>query len=312
MVDKEMAASVTVEWIDTTEEPFEPKGTTNIFAVLEPIEKEEATWFPPDYVDFYKTLAPPFIPKFGDIPEFEAEPGELIINIETTRVKPFEGKIACIGVLDPNVLEPQAMNFIRETELETLDEFLEWFKTTNYTTLIGYNVSFDYRWLYVLMQRHRRNVPRWPEMKLCDLMQQQKQVKDEFVFGRNPDGKLEEWATYLFGAQPYAPQKQVFTWIKEGNVDEIVNFNTDKLTKAYFLWVLDKIVSGTIPGAEVLGRPALPTTGNPVPGNPGHANPEVKKLTVSCPNCMQTQDMLQTDKVINCHVCGTPISNPVI
>lgn len=310
MAQKEMDAGISVRWVSTTEEPFRPEKTTEIFAVLEPEEAEQATYYTPGWIDFYNNFVLPPSVKYTELPDFEAPAGELIINIETTAVKPWESRLVCIGVLDPNALEPKAINFIRESEEATIDEFLEWFEASGYTSFVGYNVSFDYRFIYAVCQKYRRTAKNFMSAKLQDLMQIQKQVKEEFVFGFNPNGTLEEWSTYLFGTVPYAPQKQVFKWIEERNVDEIINFNSDKLAKTYMLWVLNKVVSGTIPGAEVLSKPSAPTaetaTGMPV----GSSNPGDETITVQCTKCLQAQEMPKAARVINCSNCGTPISHP--
>lgn len=306
----EMQTSLKVEWIETDEEPFRPEKTTEIFATLEPLEAEQTSFFTPAYTDFYNSsILPPFI-SYGKLPQYEAPKRELIINLETTSTLPWEGRIVVIGVLDPNVLEPQAMNFIQDSELATIDEFLAWFQTSPYTTLISYNVAFDYRFIYAVLQKYRKTQARWTELFLYDLMQQQKQVKNAFVPGFNKPGTLEQWSTYLFGSVPYAPQKQVFKWIEEGNVEEIVNFNTDKLAKAYGLWVLNKVVEGTIPGAEILARPSTETQ-EIVPGTHHEASEDMgRTMSVTCPNCLQLQTIPKTSKVVDCVVCGTPIAHP--
>ena len=312
MPDETMTAGISIEWIDSTEEPFDPVATFDITAVLEPEEISQSTYFPADYYDFYNYVLPPFIPQFDPLPEFEAPTRELIINIETTAVKPWEGRIVCIGVLDPNAVAPEALNFIRETELETLDDFLEWYEAMDYPVLIGYNVSFDYRFIYVACQKYRRNAPKFMEAELLDIMQQQKQVKQAFVYGNNPTGTLQNWADYALGIPAYASQKQMYVWIKEKNIEEITNFNADKLAKTYYLWVLDKVVAGTIPQAAVLARPGIEAgaaaagTSSPTPLQTAEV------VLVACPNCMQRQNMLKTDKVIQCEVCGTNISNPAL
>ncbi len=332
MADDPQQAQINISVVQTDEQTFKPppfvepvedpapgevivptntdQAVKQIFAVLTPEEVQDTTYFSPEYTDWFAGTLPPFIPTYAKVPEFQAPTNELIINIETTRVKPWEGNIFCIGVMDPNVLKPEIMNFINETEEETIDEFIEWFKTTRYTTLIGYNVAFDYRFMYVVMQKYRRSVPSWLDMELYDVMQQQEQVKHEFVYGRNPSGKLEDWATYLFGMQPYAKQEEVFKWHKDGNIDEIVNFNSDKIMKTYFLWVLNKVVGGSVSGAASTGAShqtgeTTQTTANPVAL-------EAAKLTipVACPNCMQIQEMPRGDKSILCEVCGTPIAHP--
>ncbi|KKL89152.1 hypothetical protein LCGC14_1917520, partial [marine sediment metagenome] len=268
------------------------------------------TFFTPEYTNFYNDSLAPATTTFGKLPDFEQPKKELIINIETTGALPWESQLVVIGVLDPNALEPQAMNFVQKDELSTIGEFLEWFEQSPYTTIVGYNVAFDYRFIYVVCQKYRLESRKWIQAKLYDLMQQQKQVKNQFVPGFNKAGTLEQWSTYLFGSKPYAPQKQVFKWIEEGNVEEIINFNSDKLAKAYGLWVLNKVVEGSIPGAEILARPSTETTGNPETINPVVPGTHHDSLAVQCPTCLQDNTMLVTDKVVNCKVCGTPIAHP--
>ena len=171
-------------------------------------------------------------------------------------------------------------------------------------------MAFDFRFIYAVLQKYRKELRRWTDLKIYDLMTQQKQVKNEFVPGFNKPGTLEQWSTYLFGAQPYAKQSEVYKWFKEGNTEEIINFNTDKLTKAYGLWVLGKVVEGSIPGAEVLSRPSEPGNQTATGTTPGNPNSGEETISVQCKNCKQVQEMPKTAKVVNCVVCGDPIAHP--
>jgi len=306
----EMQASVGIEWVTTDEKPFRPGKTTEIFAVLEPLEVEQATFQTPTWTNFYDSFVLPPAISYTPMPDFEARETDLIINIETTAVLPWESRIIMIGVLNPNALAPETMNFYGETEEETLQEFLDFFENSPYTRLVGYNVSFDKRFIYTVCQKYRKEAKKFRAMPLQDLMQIQKQVEEEFVFGFNKPGTLEQWSTYLFGTAPYAPQKQVWAWFKEGNWDEVANFNSNKLAKAYGLYVLNKVVEGTIPGAGILGRPAQPTEETAIGAAPESSEVAENLVQVECPICHDMQDMSKSAKVIKCRVCGTPIANP--
>ena len=305
-----MGAGISVEWEKTTATPFRPDKTTEIFATLTPLAADNSTYYTPDWTNFYNNSILPPSTTYGALPEFESTKRELIINFETTSAVPWDGRIICIGILDPNALEPQAINFIQETEEATIDAFLAFFNQSPYSTLVAYNVAFDYRFLYAVMQKYRRTSALWLQAKLYDLMQQQEQVKDSFVPGFNKSGTLEQWSTYLFGSQPYAEQKQVFKWFKDGNTEEIVNFNSDKLAKAYGLWVLNKVVEGSIPGAEILARPSTEAGAEAPNTELGNLGNSAESIPVQCPNCLQTQTMPKTARVINCSVCGEPIAHP--
>ena len=312
MTDNALETGITVEWIETDELPFIPEQSTELFLELEPIEIDEVTYYPPDYVDDYKTYYLPPKTSYTKVPDFTAPKNELIVNVETSALVPWEGRAIAIGVLDPNELEPQTIEFIEETEEQTLDAFIEFFENNGYSTIIGYNVAFDYRFLYALMQKYRKTAVKFMDADLYDLMQQQKQVKHEFVYGFNKAGTLDEWALYLFGMEEYASMEQYFRWVKEGNIEEIANYNDDKLVKAYFLYVLHKVVEGTIPGLEIISRQTTPTAETPV-GSSLHDSAEGEEMIkVACPQCRQEQSMSKRDKVINCFVCGEPIANPSV
>ena len=334
MPDGTPAVKISAVAVETSEEVFVPPAYTSIsaeldparegevvntqeeatavFAQLVPLEQENKTTYSTEWLDFYKNFILPPTPALGALPEYSAPKKELIINCETTGALPWESRLILIGVLDPNELEPQVLTFAQETEEATISEFVEWLNGTTYDTLVSYNVGFDYRFLYALMQRYRLLCPIWPEFKLIDLMTQQKQVKQAFVPGYNKEGKLEEWATYLLGTQPYAEQAQVYKWLKEGNIDEIVAFNEDKITKSYFLFTLGKLVAGTLTGtATASGTSQVAAeiaTGSQYPG----AGTLDGELQVKCPACGQDQVMPRSEKVVNCFVCGTPIASPLL
>jgi len=288
------------------------QAAASLFADLTPTELESSTYYSQDYLDFYKNFIPPVYTEVKQVPEYTEEVKNLILNVETTAVNPWESRLICIGVLDPSSEVPQILQFMEANEEATITEFVDWINSTGYKVLVGYNVSFDYRFLYALMQRYRLVCPAWPEMSLYDLMVQQKQVKQSFVSTTQKPGTLEQWATYLFGTQPYAEQAKVYEWLKAGNTQEILNFNEDKITKAYMLYTLNKVVAGTIIPATTTAQATssapqtVTATQYPSAGTLDH------EMVVYCPTCHQEQYMPKGEKVANCFVCGTPIANPLL
>ena len=334
MAEENLNASIKTSVVETSEETFKPglavpitaelveegvpaeaiteTQATQIFAQLEPEEQEASTFYTPEWQEFYRNFIPAPYTTYKTPPEYEEEKGRLVINIETTGILPFESRLICIGVLDPALAEPAISQFMNETEEATIQEFVDWINSTGYTELISYNVAFDYRFLYTLMQRYRLVCPSWTTMRLFDLQTQQKQVQQKFVPGQNKPGTLEQWSTYLLGTIPYAEQKQVFAWLKEGNIEEILKFNEDKVIKSYMLYTLNKVVEGTLFAATGAGsepaREGTQFTGNRFPNTAAPAS----EIKVNCPNCMQEQYMPRNEKVINCFVCGAPIASPLL
>jgi len=310
VAEKELSAGVQIEWVQTSEKPYKPKTVLNIDAVLEPEDVPASTYYPPTYYEEWETWTPPGIAKFPEIPTYDAPPSELIINLETTRVKPWEGRLICIGVLDPNTSAVEPYNIILESEEEMLDIFLDFYEDSDYKTIIGYNVSFDYRWIYALCQKYRKTAPNFMNAKLVDMMQQQKQVKQAFVYGMNPTGKLDEWSEYLLGLEPYAAVKDVMQWYKDKNFEEITNYNARKLLTTYSLFTLDKVVKGELAagGGEATAESTTETEEENAPANPSVNVP--KPFMVQCGRCRAEQPMPVTEKVIQCAVCGNEILNP--
>ena len=310
MAENEMNAGVQIEWVQTSEKPYKPKTALTIDAVLEPADVPGATYYPPTYYEEYEKWTPPGIATFPEMPKYEAPPSELIINLETTRVKPWEGRLICIGVLDPNSPAVEPYNIIMESEEEMLDTFLGFYEDSDYKTIIGYNVSFDYRWLYALCQKYRKTAPNFMNAKLADMMQQQKQVKQEFVYGMNPTGKLDEWTEYLLGLEPYAAVADVMKWYKEKNFEEITNYNVRKLLATYSLFTMNKIVTGELAAGGGKTSATSPVKPEEIiaPVNPSMNVPE--PFTVQCGRCRAEQPMPVTEKVIKCRVCGNEILNP--
>jgi hypothetical protein len=333
MADAAQSANVKASVVDTWEETFKPgvgvqvaaeleegaaaetpiseTQAAQIFAELTPEAQASNTFYSQEWLDFYKRYIPAPYTTLKTVPEYTEEVARLCINIETTGVLPYESRLICIGVLDPAPAEVQIMQFANETEEATITEFVDWLNSTGYSELVGYNVAFDFRFLYALMQRYRLVCPAWTAMNLNDLQTQQKQVKQAFVPGQNKAGTLEEWSTYLLGTVPYAKQEQVYTWLKEGNIDEILLFNEDKVVKAYMLYTLNKIVAGTL-----IYQPGTPTqTETLTAEETGLRFPSAgtldNEISIKCPNCGQEQYMNRNKKVVNCWVCKTPIASPL-
>ena len=312
MAEEAMKGAIQVEWVETTEEPFRPEKTLTIEAVLEPEEVQEKTFYSPTYIEEFTRYVPPTITKFPELPRYEAPPKELILNIETTGENPWERRLICIGVLDPNAPEPEPVTIVSDNEEEMLDMFLDFFEDSDYDTIVGYNVAFDYRFLYALFQRYRKTAPRFMEADLYDLMLQQKQVKQKYVFNYNKPGKLDEWIEFLLGIPPYAPQEKVLEWYKAKNYEKIKEFNAHKLLGAYALYTLDKIVKGEIAVASPSGSSQHEEGSSSSLSAESSEQGAAELIEVECPKCLQRNFMPKTAKVINCKVCGTPIANPLL
>jgi len=222
--------------VETTEKPFIP-GQKKVSVVLQPIPGEEV-YYPPE------APVPEIPPGFAlEIPKLMPEAKPLVINIETTGIYPFNSRITNIGCLDPS--DPDNPVFFFDVDEEKmLKEFLSWFESRGYNQLVGYNVSFDYRFLFAKCLRYRIQVPVWPSLDLLDLAQIMQQVKQAFVFGYNKPGTLDAWTEYLFGIRPPMTQKEAMEAFEKKKYDLVRGYNEYKVVAAYSLYTLILYVEG--------------------------------------------------------------------
>ena len=164
---------------------------------------------------YYPTYVPdePYVPKYiptppAEIPPYnydllyepvftipEPEPisrpteRELLINIETTDVKPWKGRIYSIALLELSEPEAEIKVLIHDNEEALIKMFIDWFDAGNYSKLVGFKLAFDYRYIFAKMMLYRITNKKYADVKLRDVKQLLDQVKEEFVY--YPDKKEE-------------------------------------------------------------------------------------------------------------------------
>ena len=108
----------------------------------------------PDVVTTPQALVPPYnysnlYPEVFDIPEpspvSRPTEKELLINIETTDLKPWKGRIYSIALLDLSDPAAEKLIIINDNEQELIEEFLSIFNTIDPAKLVGFKLTFDYR-----------------------------------------------------------------------------------------------------------------------------------------------------------------------
>lgn len=222
--------SVTARKKQTTEEPFRP-GEKRIVAVLQPVEEEEV--YVPEASPMTSLSYPAIVEKRS-----------VVMDIETTGVLPWESRIVCIGALDTSkVLKeedivPNMIIFTAETEEATVRAFIDWFTAQKFTEIIGYNLSFDTRFIFAKCMRFRIPCGAFVDASLYDLCQVMKQVKQEFVFGFNKPGDLAAWSEYLLGEQKFLDYEGILKAWKNKRVDLILAHNRQDIVITYKLWAL--------------------------------------------------------------------------
>ena len=226
-----LAGEVTYEKVLTTEETWKP-GARKIEVVLQPIYGEGIYY--------------PWIYPYGPIPEIpEIVPRSVVIDIETTGPEPYDSRIITIGVVD--IRNPEnIISFTNEDEELMVKEFIAWFELNGFDEIIGYNVSFDYRFIFAKLLRYRLPSKAFMDADLYDVMQMMKQAKMAFVFGYNKPGTLEQWAAYLFGEKKILTFEEILIAWEEERIYDIIKHNKHDVELCLMLWALIKYVQGEI------------------------------------------------------------------
>lgn len=224
---------------------------------------------------------------------------ELLINIETTDLMPTKGRIYSIAFLDLTTPGAEIQVAVLNDEDVLINGFLDFFETGMYTKLVGYNVSFDYRYIFTKMMKYRRSSKAWKNVKLIDVMQIMKQVKEEFVFGYNKPGTLDAWGKMILGRGKYGSQELMLRKYISGDFNYVRAFQVRQIELTRDLYALSRFCSGE-------GFISSPT---PIPEEISSIIPSETPETPAiqgkktCPTCMAYNPLSATI----CEICGAVI-----
>lgn len=156
-----------------------------------------------------------------------------ILDIETTSFTPWiDGRIICIGIKD--IDSDETIVFYDEHEEMLLVKFLQYFNKKDFREIIGFNLSFDIRFIFSRCLKYK--IPSYDFFKASqfDLMMVLKGVKKGYNF--NKPGTLNEWATFLFNKGKLFENTKISSLYEEGRIDEIIEYNKNDLELTYDLW----------------------------------------------------------------------------
>jgi hypothetical protein len=236
MADEIMTGSLTTTVVETSEQPFIP-GQQKITVVLQPEPAEVV--YTPDLLP-YESVPFDYLLQLAAATTAEKL---LVINVETTGLTPYESKIQSIGVMNPADAGSVTV-FMDESEEKMLRDFADFYYNNGYTGMIGYNVAFDYRFLFAKACRYLVKLKAWDYVTLYDVMTVMKQVKQAFVPGSNAAGSLDVWAEYLLGLKaPMTQQAELDAYAKK-QYDVCREYNEYKVMATYKLYVLTNFIMG--------------------------------------------------------------------
>lgn len=229
MAEEEFVADIKTSVVETEEAPFIP-GEKKLKVVLQPLPEEDP-YYPPE--EPYEPLPPwEAIPWAPPIPPKKY----MVLDIETTGANPWDSRIISISARD---VDPEAkiITFSDPDEMLMVKAFVDWYTAQGFTDIIGYNVSFDYRFIYAKCLRYLIRFGAWLTSNLFDLMNVMKQVKREFVFGYNKAGTLGEWAAFLWNEKKMMTIEEILKAWTDRRIDDIIKHNQHDVELTYALWM---------------------------------------------------------------------------
>jgi len=222
---------------------------------------------------------------------------ELIVNIETTDVMPIAGKISSIAWIDLTdpLMDPKVITSDDEEDL--VRTFLDWFDSKGFTRIVGFNVSFDHRFIFTKAALYRRPCKLWADIGMRDIMQILQQVQEKFVYSLNKAGTLDDWSKHLLGYGKYGTQEEELARFIRGDFEYVDAFNINQVNLVYDLYALLRF---TLSEASIIAKEALQSTISTGPTLIG-AGFEALPTTKICPNCLQSNSIENK----NCVVCNS-------
>ena len=224
---------------------------------------------------------------------------EILINIETTDLKPWKGRIFSIALLDLSVPNAETLVLSSDNEEEIIAEFIRIFNEGNYKKLVGFKLIFDYRYIFNKLMLYRMQSKKFKDIKLKDVKQLMDQVKEEFVYFPDKSGKLDDYGKELLGKGKMGKQENLLRMYLAGNFDYVRAFQERQIEVTKGLYDLFRFSSseGFISPISNTSHGSHETETNI---NPIDLQTE---RTKPCKVCIQTNSLDATE----CIACGNKL-----
>jgi len=246
----------------------------------------------PNYSNLYpEEIAPVYYEAPAPVPE-----KELLINIETTDVNPWEGRIYSIAFQDLSNPEALPNVLVSDNEEELINQFLELFNYFNPEKLIGFKLTFDHRFIFAKMMLYRIQNEAFKNIEMHDVKQIMDQVQEAFVYFPSKTGTLDDWGKMLLGKGKYGSQELMLRKYLAGDFEYVKAFQERQLEITNGLYQLSRFS-----GSESISAPV-----SSIPGAVSTETLPVTSITSQtqsqkqCSNCLAYNP---SDSKV-CIVCG--------
>ena len=234
-----------IEEGETAEIPF------TLQEILAPeIPTEPYIPYQPVYTPGYENL----YPAYYSIPSYEAPAPvpekELLLNIETTDLYPWNGRIYSIAIQDLSIPGSLPIILIDNDEETLILQFLDLFNQLNPEKLIGFKLTFDHRFIFTKMMLYRIQNKAFKNIEMHDVKQIMDQVQEAFVYFPSKVGTLDDWGKMLLGIGKLGSQELMLRKYIAGDFDYVKAFQLRQMEITNGLYQLSRFS-----GSESLSSP---------------------------------------------------------
>ena len=268
---------------------------------LEAIPTEEIPTEP--YIPYQPVYAPGYeklYPATISIPSYQAPAPvpekELLLNIETTDLYPWKGRIYSIAIQDLSIPNSAPIVLIDDDEEKLILQFLDLFNQLNPKKLIGFKLTFDHRFIFAKMMLYRIQNKAFKEIQMRDIKQIMDQVKEEFVYFPSKVGTLDNWGKMLLGIGKLGSQELMLRKYLAGDFDYVKAFQERQMEITNGIYQLSRFVGSESLLSPISGTAEAFVTETLLPAALSSQTPGQKQ----CKNCLAFNQL----EAKGCYVCG--------
>ncbi|MFH1294774.1 MAG: ribonuclease H-like domain-containing protein [Candidatus Aenigmatarchaeota archaeon] len=155
-----------------------------------------------------------------------------VIDIETEGIEPWKDRIICIGARSAS--EGKAVVFFDEDEETALRKFIAFYERGQFNEIIGYNVSFDLRFIFAKCLKYAIPAKALFGSAFTDVMDNVRAVRKMYSY--NKPGKLDDWLQFVFGIGKLEKGNSVKDLYDRREFTRIIQYNKQDVDMTFELW----------------------------------------------------------------------------
>lgn len=258
-----------------------------------------------------KVIPKPYVPYVP--PPAPPEKKGIVFNIEATGFKPLEDRVISIGLQDPNFPEANPIVLMLADEKQLISAFFEVLEMGGFNELIGYGLSFDYRFILIKAMKYGLFCKEFYDCDLYDLMQACAQGKFSYMYFPQRALKLSDVADYFWSYPKPFSDLEMLKYYASGDYNKVVAFTSSQITRILALYLTFRKITETpitsFSSGEI-GQSFISTSSPELENVSLLTIPEVSNknlLSWKCDQCLAEWSEMQLNGSTICPICQTKL-----